>query len=81
MLQVPTVLIAGFEIRMYTRDERGHRPHVHVLGNSGEIVVLLSDPVCKRSKHSMELSEARRALRIVAEHRDELLSLWTKYNG
>jgi hypothetical protein len=44
-------------------------------------VVLLSDPISERDKHSMKLNEARRALRVIAKHRDELLALWMKYNG
>ena len=78
---MPKVVIAGFEIRIYTRDERGHQPHVHVFGNSGQIVIVLFDPVAERGEHSMKESEARRALRVVAEHRDELLALWRKYHG
>jgi hypothetical protein len=77
---VPKVVIAGFAIWVYTRNERGHRPHVHVFGNSGELVVVLSDPVTVRDKRGMQLSEARRALRVVGEHRDELLALWRQYN-
>ena len=78
---MPKVVIAGFTIWIYTRNERGHRPHVHVFGGSGELVVLLSDPVTVRDKRGMQLSEARRALRVIGEHRDELLTLWRQYNG
>ncbi|MDQ2866413.1 MAG: DUF4160 domain-containing protein [Candidatus Eremiobacteraeota bacterium] len=65
---------------MYLRGERGHRPHVHVFGNSGEIVVLL-DPIGTREIRGMKIGEAHRALRVVAEHRDGLLDLWRNYHG
>ncbi|MHB8177935.1 MAG: DUF4160 domain-containing protein [Vulcanimicrobiaceae bacterium] len=77
---MPKRVIDGFEIWIYTRDERGHRPHVHVFGNSGELIVLL-DPVDIRENRRMKISEARRALRVVAENRDELLELWRHYHG
>ncbi len=77
---MPKRVIGGFEIYVHLRDERGHRPHVHVFGNSGELVVWL-DPVSIREKRGMKNSESRRALRVVDDHRDELLELWRHYHG
>ena len=77
---MPKREIDGFEIWIYTRDERGHRPHVHVFGNNGELVVLL-EPIEVRDNHGMKISEARRALRVVAENREEFLELWRHYHG
>lgn len=77
---MPKLEIDGFEAYVFLRGERGHRPHVHVFGNSGELVVWL-DPVSERANRGMKLSEARRALRAVAEHRDGLLKLWRHYHG
>ena len=77
---MPKRIIDGFVIWVYTRDERGHRPHVHVSGNSGGLVVWL-DPLSIRGKGGMKNQEARRAFRSVAEHRDELLALWRRYHG
>ena len=71
---MPRRVIDRFEIRIYTRGERGHRPHVHARGNSGEIVVLL-DPVSERENRGMKIGEARRTLRVIAEHSDALLEL------
>ena len=77
---VPKCVIDGFEIYVHLRGERGHRPHVHVFGNSGELVVWL-DPVSIREKRGMKNNEARRALRAVDGHRAELLELWEHYHG
>jgi hypothetical protein len=77
---MPKRTIGGFEIYIYLRDERGHRPHVHVFGGTGELVVWL-DPVRERANRGMKMSETRRALRIVREHRGELLELWRQYHG
>lgn len=73
--------LGGFKVYVYVRNERGHRPHVHVWGKSGELVVLLDDAVTIRDRRGMTLSEARRAKRVVAEHRDELLEIWRYYHG
>ena len=80
-VNVPKVVIQGFAIWIYTRDERGHRPHVHVLGSDGEVVIVLSDPVCVREARGMKLNEVRRALAVVAENRDQLLFIWSQFNG
>jgi hypothetical protein len=77
---VPKRVIDGFIVWVYTRDERGHRPHVHVFGNSGELVVWL-DPLSVREKRGMTNSEARRAFRAVADHLDELLEFWRQQHG
>ena len=77
---MPKCVIDGFEIYVYLRGERGHRPHVHVFGTSGELVVWL-DLVSIREKRGMKANDARRALRAVDDHRDELLELWRHYHG
>jgi hypothetical protein len=77
---VPKRIIDGFEVYVYLRDELGHRPHVHVFGSSGELVVLL-DPVTERENRGMKVSERRRALRAVRDYRDELMELWRQYHG
>lgn len=77
---MPKRVIDGFEIYVYLRGERGHRPHVHVFGSTGGFIAWL-DPVMKRANRGMKMSEARRALRVVREHQDELLELWRRYHG
>jgi hypothetical protein len=77
---VPKRVIDGFEAYVYLRGELGHRPHVHVFGGSGELVVLL-EPVTERENRGMNVSERRRALRAVRDHCDELMELWRQYHG
>jgi hypothetical protein len=70
-----------FHVWVYTRSERGHRPHVHVFGSGGSISVYIEGAVEVRSIEGMSKADARKALETVAEHVDEFLALWRKYNG
>lgn len=77
---MPTWVIGGLMLCIYTRNERGHRPHVHVKGNSGEVIFYL-DQIAVRQNRGMKSNEVRRARRIVTAHKDELLGLWRYYHG
>ncbi len=70
-----------FHVWVYTRNERGHRPHVHVLAGGAKMSVYIDGPIEVRAIEGMSLADARKALEIVAEHADELLALWRRYNG
>lgn len=77
---MPKLKFDGFMVFVHVRGEYGHRPHVHVWGNSGQLVVLV-DPITERENRGMNRNEARKAMRIVAEHREELLTIWERYHG
>ncbi|MHB8139966.1 MAG: DUF4160 domain-containing protein [Vulcanimicrobiaceae bacterium] len=70
-----------FHVWVYTRNERGHRPHVHVLASGGKISIYIDAPIEVRAIEDMTKADARKALEVVAEHADELLALWRRYNG
>jgi len=63
----------GFRVVIFTN---AHEPaHVHVFGD-GEAKVNLVETVELVWAHAMSTAELRRAVRLVAEHRDELLTRW-----
>jgi Domain of unknown function (DUF4160) len=76
---MPSIVLEGFLIRVNSDD---HVPaHVHVIRDGANYRVFLSgtrppEAVAGRLKRS----DVRRARRIVAEHRDELLAIWRKYH-
>jgi len=76
---MPRIVIEGFTLRVYTDD---HQPaHVHVLRAGAEIrVYLRGRRAHEKVAGRMSASDTRRALRIVGEHREELLQLWRKYH-
>jgi hypothetical protein len=70
-----------FQVWIYTRNERGHRPHVHVIAGRGRASIFIEDGIEIRKIAGMSKTDVRQALEIVAEHADELLALWREYNG
>ena len=70
-----------FHVWIYTRNERGHRPHVHVLVGDGKISIYIDGPIEVRAVDGLSKAEARKAFEVVAEHADELLALWRRYHG
>lgn len=81
-LVVPQRRFGKFIVRVYTRSERGHRPHVHVFTAGAEVVIVLSpDAEVRENPGAMRPADVRAAQRIVAAAYDELLDLWNSYNG
>jgi hypothetical protein len=76
---VPTVLRSeGVRVAIYPND---HPPaHVHVIGPGWVVVVNLLGPEVREAIGCNE-PEARRALRLVAEHRTSLLEAWRRIHG
>jgi hypothetical protein len=69
-----------FRVWIYTRNERGHRPHVHVISGSGQASIFIEGGIEIRKILGMSKPDVRMALEVVAEHADELLALWKEYN-
>lgn len=78
-MAVPTILrIDGLRVVIYPND---HPPaHVHVIGPGWVVVVDLLGPEL-REAIGCGAGEARRALRLVAEHRAALLEAWRRWHG
>lgn len=75
---MPTVLrLDGLRVVIYPND---HPPaHVHVIG-PGLVVVNLLDLAVREAIGCNE-QDARRILRVIAGHRDELLAAWRRIHG
>jgi len=79
---MPSRRYGRFIVRIYTRSERGHRPHVHVFTAGAEVVIFVSpNAEVRENPGAMRPADVRAAQRIVAEAYDDLLDLWNCYNG
>ncbi len=76
---MPTVLrIDGLRVVVYPND---HSPaHVHVIGPGWVVVVNLAGPEAREAIGCNE-QEARRALALVADHREALMEAWRRHHG
>lgn len=80
---MPTVLKQeGFAVRIYVDD---HVPmHVHVFKAEGEVVINLGDENTApsvRENHGMRKNIERRALEIVGDSQEFLISEWRRIHG
>jgi hypothetical protein len=66
---------------VYTRSERGHRPHVHVFYGGAEVVIFIGPRSLVRENAGMKRKDIREAQLLVSEHHVELMTLWIEYNG
>ena len=76
---MPTVLhLDGLRFVIYPND---HPPaHVHVVGPDWEAVInLIGNEL--REVYGCTAADAKRALRLVAEHRDILFDAWRRIHG
>lgn len=76
---MPTVLrIEGLRVVIYPND---HPPaHVHVIGPGWVVVVNLHGPDVREAIGCNE-PEARRVLRLIADHQVTLMEAWRRYHG
>ena len=77
---MPGVEIEGFRIVVNTRDERGHRPHVHVIKGPQKCKIEL-DETLRPYDIRMSKRDVRRARELVGAHFGKLFDLWEKFNG
>lgn len=77
---MPRIEIEGFRFIVNTRDEKGRRPHVHVL-KGGEKCKVLLDVVGTPYDIRMTKRNVARARDLIAENFDQLTEWWRKYNG
>jgi hypothetical protein len=76
---MPAVLRSGaLRVVIYPND---HPPaHVHVLGPGWVVVIDLIEPEVREVINSNE-REVRLVLRLVTEHREELMAAWRRIHG
>lgn len=78
---MPSRKVGRFIVKVYTRNERGHHPHVHVEYGGGEVVILLGSTIEVRDNRGMKPKDVNDALEVVAEMHDTLVREWQRYNG
>lgn len=77
---MPAIEAQGFRLIVNTRDERGHKPHVHVVYAGSKCKIILNAELTPYDVR-MPKNAVRRARELVAEHFGELLALWERCNG
>lgn len=77
---MPGIEIDGFRIIVNTRDERGHRPHVHVVKARSKCKILLNATLTPYDIR-MSKRDVNHARTLIAARFGCLLGLWEKYNG
>ena len=77
---MPTVLNAGgFRVKINTDD---HLPmHVHVWYQGNVLIVEFENDVMPRDNFGFSRRDESRALRLVTDNREFLISEWTKIHG
>ena len=77
---MPGIEVEGFRIVVNTRDERGHKPHVHVIKSGGKCKIDLDEALTPYDIR-MSKRDVRRARELVGEHFGTLVAMWEKFNG
>ena len=78
---MPGFEVGGYRLIVNTRDERGHRPHVHVVKGRGKVKILLDADLTPYEAKSLTRPEIARARELVGANFCRLRALWEKYNG
>ena len=77
---MPGLEVEGFRIAVNTRDERGHKPHVHVIKNREKCKILLDESL-EAYDIRMSKRNVQRARELVGDNFSKLVRLWEKFNG
>ncbi len=81
MKRVPTLEVEGFRLTVNSRDERGHKPHVHVIKGGTKVLIALDPSLTPYRLKDMSRRDVARARELVADHFVELMEWWMKFNG
>jgi len=73
---MPALEVEGFRLIVNSRDERGHRPHVHVVKAGTKVLVRLDASLTPYGLVRMSRRDVARARELVAEHFDRLTQWW-----
>lgn len=77
---MPGLEVEGFRIAVNTRDERGHKPHVHMIKDREKCKILLDDSLVAYDIR-MSRRNVQRARELVGDNFGKLVRLWEKFNG
>jgi len=75
---VPSFLVDGFRLTINTRDEKGHRPHCHVLYAGAEVLIRLDETLEAYDSNGMKPKDIKRARILVAAYYFRLLQIWSE---
>jgi len=78
---MPGIEIEGFRLAINTRDERGHKPHVHVIKSGAKCKIVLDPSLEAYDVLRMKKRDIARARELVGDNFGQLMDLWMKYNG
>lgn len=81
MSLMPTLEVDGFRLTINSRDERGHKPHVHVIKAGTKVLITLDESLSPYGLSGMSRRDVTRARELVAEHFGKLVEWWVKFNG
>lgn len=76
---VTVVSADGFALRIYPNDHPP--PHTHAVHSDGAARITLTGVPGLLSVSGLDRRQTRRALELVAEHRQALLEKWNEYHG
>jgi hypothetical protein len=78
---MPTLEVEGFRLTVNSRDERGHKPHVHVIKAGTKVLVTLDASLAPYGLRGMSRRDVARARELVGAHFGQLMDWWVKFNG
>ena len=76
----PTIFRAG-GLRFFFFSREEERLHVHAIGPDGEAKFWLEPEIAVARNHGLSERKIREALRLVAEHEDEIRTAWREHFG
>ena len=71
-------IISGIIIKMYFQQEDHNPPHVHAICNERSSIIYINGD--KKSEGNLKHKDLVLAESFVANHKDELLEMWTSQN-
>ena len=78
---MPTLEVDGFRLTVNSRDEVGHKPHVHVIKARAKVLITLDSLLMPYRLTGMKRQDVARARELVAEHFAQLMEWWITFNG
>jgi hypothetical protein len=72
---MPTLEVDGFRLTINSRDERGHKAHVHVIKAGAKVLITLDASLAPYNLKDMSRRDVIRARELVAEHFGKLIGV------
>lgn len=78
---MPTLEVEGFRLTINSRDERGHRAHVHVMKAGTKVLIALDAALTPYRLAGMRKKDIARARELVGQNFGQLMRWWIEFNG